>query len=202
MIIKRSFVKFVLFLFFLIIILNIISAISGFYKSWIGYVLILFLIFLAILFINKKKPYAGSILIFIFVLAVIGILIFTVLGANLFFVVNKDKSINARVTRVISGNSFEIEGNRTIRLICVKIPEEGDKGYKDSKIFLNDLILGREVRLEKDEINNDEDGRLLRYVYVNIEGSDIFVNKEIVKNKFGEVLNSGNNTKRCNEIAD
>lgn len=57
------------------------------------------------------------------------------------------------------------------------------------------------MRLEKDVINKDEYGRLLRYVYVNISVEEIFVNKELFKQGYGTIFRYGNDTSRCGEIA-
>jgi len=128
------------------------------------------------------------------------------------------------VSEVIDGDTFKLSSGETVRLICVDAPEKNTKGYEEAKKFLSDLILNKEVRLEKDVSEKDSYGRLLRYVYLDIpilgcsfepsnpnELSDetciglgtneIFVNKEIVKNNHGVLFSFGNDTKRCSEIA-
>jgi len=101
-----------------------------------------------------------------------------------------------KVTRVIDGDTFELETGEKVRLICIDTPETGNSGAEEAKEFLESLVLGKSVKLEKDVSETDQYGRLLRYVYVN----DIFVNKEIVQKGYGTVFRYGNDTSRCDEI--
>lgn len=109
------------------------------------------------------------------------------------------------VTKIIDGDTFEISSGETVRLICIDTPEQNQKGYDESKSFLSQLILNKQIRLEKDVSNTDSYGRLLRYVYVNSSSEssnkEIFINKELVKNGYATLFPYGNDTKRCNEIA-
>ncbi len=105
-------------------------------------------------------------------------------------------------TRVIDGDTFVLQNGEIIRLICVDTPEENQEGYTSAKLFLESLVLDREVRLEADIDDKDSYGRLLRYVYVNQSGTEVFVNQEIVKYGFGKVFPYGNNTRLCDTIAN
>ena len=51
------------------------------------------------------------------------------------------------VSRVIDGDTFELCSGETARLLCVDTPEKGEEGYEEAKVFLEDLILYKEVRL-------------------------------------------------------
>lgn len=95
-----------------------------------------------------------------------------------------------KVTKVISGNTIELLSGEIIRLIGINAPESGEKCYLESKETLKDLVLDKEVILEKDIENKDGYGRLLRYVYVN----DTFVNFEIVRLGFAHKYDYGSNT--------
>jgi len=97
------------------------------------------------------------------------------------------------VVKVIDGDTFQIASGETVRLTCVDTPETGTEGADDATNFLFSLIYNQEVRLESDKDDKDAYGRLLRYVYVNYNGEEIFVNKEII-------FPYGNNTARCEEI--
>ena len=90
--------------------------------------------------------------------------------------------------------------NTTVRLICIDAPEKGKTGYDESKNFLSGMILDKEVRLERDISEEDEYGRLLRYVWVNISGVEIFVNQQLVQEGYAKVWRYGNDTGRCGEI--
>lgn len=87
------------------------------------------------------------------------------------------------VTRVIDGDTIEIEGGQKVRYIGIDTPEtvdpnepEGCVGKKASDKN-KELVEGKKVRLEKDVSETDKYGRLLRYVYIG----DIFVNEYLVK---------------------
>jgi endonuclease YncB( thermonuclease family) len=105
-----------------------------------------------------------------------------------------------KVSRVIDGDTFELEGGEKVRLICIDTPETGENGYEEAKNFLIGLIENKTIILEKDVSDKDAYGRLLRYVYLNESGEGLFVNKEIVRAGFGEVWAYGNDTAKCGEI--
>ncbi|MEK6927908.1 MAG: thermonuclease family protein [Nanoarchaeota archaeon] len=100
------------------------------------------------------------------------------------------------VVRVIDGDTFVLRDNSTVRLICVDAPELHSQGGEEAKVFLESLILNKEVRLERDVSDKDEYERLLRYVYLG----DVFVNEELVKSGNADVWRYGNDTARCDEI--
>ena len=104
------------------------------------------------------------------------------------------------VVNVTDGDTFEIATEEQVRIICVDTPEKGEESYQEAKDFLSSLILGENIRLEADVEDKDSYGRLLRYVYVNISGKEVFVNKEIVQRGYGSLFPYGNNTEKCNEI--
>jgi len=95
---------------------------------------------------------------------------------------NKDDA-NVLVTRVIDGDTIELENGKRVRYIGVNTPEIADV-RKNIHCFSKEasgknieLVLNKRVRLEKDVSETDKYGRLLRYVYVD----DIFVNDFLVR---------------------
>ncbi|MEX1997247.1 MAG: thermonuclease family protein [Candidatus Andersenbacteria bacterium] len=78
----------------------------------------------------------------------------------------------AKVVRVIDGDTFEIEGGQTIRIITTDTPETVHPSQpvecmgKEASAKTKELIEGKTVRLEKDVSETDRYGRLLRYVYL------------------------------------
>ncbi len=98
----------------------------------------------------------------------------------------------ARVTRVIDGDTIELEGGQKVRYIGIDTPETkkprtpvqcfGQEAYTKNK----ELVEGHEVMLERDVSETDRYGRLLRYVYLpkenkNASGEAIFVNDYLVR---------------------
>ncbi|MFZ5365730.1 MAG: thermonuclease family protein [Patescibacteria group bacterium] len=95
-----------------------------------------------------------------------------------------------KVTRVIDGDTIEIEGGERVRYLGIDTPETVDPrkpvqcfGVEASRKN-KELVEGKNVRLEKDISDKDKYGRLLRYVYVDPStgsGQVVFVNLELVK---------------------
>ena len=81
------------------------------------------------------------------------------------------------VTRVIDGDTIEIEGGYRVRYIGIDTPERDEPYYWEASGVNRNLVEGKEIRLEKDVENKDEYGRLLRYVWVD----DTMVNAELVR---------------------
>jgi len=91
------------------------------------------------------------------------------------------------VIRVIDGDTIKIETGESVRLIGIDTPEKNECYYAEAKKYLENLILNKTVRLEKDILKKDKYDRLLRYVILpDTENSiqDIIVNQEIVKNGY------------------
>ena len=99
---------------------------------------------------------------------------------------NKSEANTIKVTRVIDGDTIEIEGGERVRYIGIDTPETVDP-RKPVQCFgveasnkNKELVEGKTVRLEKDITDRDKYNRLLRYVYVG----DTFINLELVKQGF------------------
>lgn len=87
------------------------------------------------------------------------------------------------VTRVIDGDTIEIEGGQKVRYIGIDTPETVDPRTsvqcygKEAAAKNRELVEGKKVRLEKDITDKDKYNRLLRYVFVG----EIFVNRYLVE---------------------
>lgn len=88
-----------------------------------------------------------------------------------------------RVTEVIDGDTFRTQTGSTVRLLGINAPEMNDPGGDIAKNILTLLIMDKDVRLEGDMTDQDDYGRLLRYVYVG----DDFVNAEMVRMGYAEL---------------
>jgi micrococcal nuclease len=142
------------------------------------------------------------------------VLILVILSIDLTFCNSRDNPEAAdtfyKVVKVVDGDTFWIDDGtqkgKKIRLIGVDAPETRRTSRKDvgfygqeSKKYLTNLILNREVRLEYDVDRKDRYGRTLAYVYLK-DGT--FVNAEIVKRGFGMVMTVPPNVKFAETFLD
>jgi len=116
------------------------------------------------------------------------------------------------VTRVIDGDTIELETKERIRLIGIDTPEvwESDKLYRDIKRtkkdkatiiemgkaasrFTKSLVDGKRVRLEFDVEKKDHYGRLLAYVYLVEDGR--MVNAELLREGYAQIYTFPPNVK-------
>jgi len=88
------------------------------------------------------------------------------------------------VTRIIDGDTIELENGEKVRYIGVDTPEKsGNECFNKEATAINrELVEGKKVTLIKDVSERDRYGRLLRYVYVD----DLFVNLELVQQGFAQ----------------
>lgn len=91
-----------------------------------------------------------------------------------------------KVTRVIDGDTIEIESGQKVRYIGIDTPETVDprtlpQCFGSQAAAKNrELVEGKNVSLEKDVSETDKYGRLLRYVFID----GLFVNEYLVKEGF------------------
>ena len=109
-----------------------------------------------------------------------------------------------RVLDVIDGDTIIIDHPKVerVRYLGINTPEKlnddspGDPFSLESTLFNEDLVLGKDVKLETDEEKYDPYGRLLAYVFVNGK----LVNEELVRNGLARVFFIGPNRKYENRI--
>lgn len=99
------------------------------------------------------------------------------------------------VTKVIDGDTIEIEGGQRVRYLGVDTPETVDPRKsvecfgKEAKNKNKELVEGKRVILEKDITDMDKYGRLLRYIYLPLaDGTKLFVNDYLIREGFAKVL--------------
>jgi len=75
--------------------------------------------------------------------------------------------IERNVTRVIDGDTLDVEGTLRIRLVLVNAPELNASGGPESKDYLTSLCLGSKALVDEDDlqIGDDPYGRVLAVVY-------------------------------------
>lgn len=79
---------------------------------------------------------------------------------------------NKIVTKIIDGDTIIVEGEN-VRLLGIDTDESGYPCYKIAKERLEELILNKEVRLEKDQTDKDQYKRYLRYIFLNDENINL-----------------------------
>lgn len=106
---------------------------------------------------------------------------------------------SAEVTGVVDGDTIKVRRAgqtiiETIRYIGMDTPEtvhptRGVQPFgKEASDFNKTLVIGKQVRLEKDVSETDRFGRLLRYVWVtDAQGVDMMVNAELVRQGLAKV---------------
>jgi endonuclease YncB( thermonuclease family) len=92
------------------------------------------------------------------------------------------------VIRVVDGDTIELRGGETVRLLGIDTPETGEAFYYDAKRFLYSLVCYKTVRLEIDQQVYDMYYRLLAHVYVETEAGWVLANAEVVRAGLADLL--------------
>jgi len=82
----------------------------------------------------------------------------------------------ALVTSVIDGDTVELADGRRVRYLGIDTPESGEYYAEEATARNKELVEGKTVELQRGDRDQDEYGRLLRYVYVD----GVFVNAELI----------------------
>ncbi len=104
----------------------------------------------------------------------------------------------AVVVRVIDGDTVELSTGARVRYIGINTPETVDPRKsvecfgKESSAYNKQLVLGQEVRLEKDVSDTDRYHRLLRYVYLE-DGT--FLNLKLIEDGYADAATYPPDTK-------
>ncbi|HOW37267.1 MAG TPA: thermonuclease family protein [Candidatus Pacearchaeota archaeon] len=94
----------------------------------------------------------------------------------------------ALVTRVIDGDTLELEDGERVRLLGINTPEKGEAYYNEAKELLENLTLNKTVRVEFGKKKYDLYDRTLAYIFVeNTPEQDVFVNVKIVEQGFANL---------------
>lgn len=85
-------------------------------------------------------------------------------------------STTTTVRTVIDGDTLVIADGTFVRLIGIDTPERDEFYYETAKTALTTMVEDQVITLVRDTTDQDQYGRLLRYVYVD----ETFVNLELV----------------------
>jgi len=92
----------------------------------------------------------------------------------------KQKREKGFVTKIIDGDTIVVNGEH-IRLLGIDTDERGEPCYKEAKDILGELILNKEIEMEKDFTDRDQYDRLLRYIFIINESIEININLLLVE---------------------
>lgn len=121
----------------------------------------------------------------------------SITGSAVEEVVIKEGPFN--VTNIVDGDTIDLKNFGRVRLSGINTPETGECHYNEARDKLEELVLGKEVFLEKDKGDIDKYGRKLRYVYLN----DLMVNKLLVEQGYAKVYDKyEEDTKRYDELKE
>ncbi len=84
----------------------------------------------------------------------------------------------ALVTKIIDGDTIIVEGGFNVRLLGIDSDEKGYPCYGEASKRIEELILNKKVRLEKDITDVDQYQRCLRYVFLGSQNVGLELVKE------------------------
>ena len=117
---------------------------------------------------------------------ILGLLLAASLGFNFYFLREKEAPFQDketfRVEEVLDGDSFIIPLDQTIRLANIDAPSLEFCFGREAKEALEEMILGKNVRIEK--VGKDNYNRLLALVYLD----DQFVNEILLTNGWAKYV--------------
>jgi len=91
-------------------------------------------------------------------------------------------------TRIVDGDTIELRGGETVRLLGIDTPELGEPYADEAKWYLYELVAHKPLLLELDEEERDIYNRLLAHVYVETEDGWVLVNAELVRAGLAKLL--------------
>lgn len=109
-----------------------------------------------------------------------------------------DVSEYATVTRIIDGDTVEIDGNESVRLLGINTPERGEKYYEEAKEFLDEEIFNKTIKLGFTNDRYDKYGRVLAYIFLENEN----INVKIVENGYANYYFYSGRDRYSDELED
>jgi micrococcal nuclease len=113
-----------------------------------------------------------NLLIFVLIIILLGVLSYfsAKFSGNIINSADSEeyKTEKVYVTKVIDGDTIELEGKIKVRLLGINTPEKKNPYYNEAKNYLK-RIENKTVFIMRDDVDKDRYNRLLRYVYYNDE---------------------------------
>ena len=104
--------------------------------------------------------------------------------------------LTAVVDWVVDGDTFNVTSGETIRLADIDTPEYGETGYSEAKNFLLNLIEGKTVYIDIDDVSRTDSGgeRIVCVVYVEYNFTHYEnVNKALLVESYAVLFDHSNN---------
>ena len=122
----------------------------------------------------KPKRVLG---IFLIILGIFNLMIFSFIALPKDYFSFQKEDRTGFVSKVIDGDTVVINGE-TVRLLGIDTDEKGSPCFTAAKNRIGELILNKEVILEKGKDDRDVYGRLLRYIFLDNKNIDLQMIKE------------------------
>lgn len=88
----------------------------------------------------------------------------------------------AKVKRVIDGDTIELDKGQIVRLVGVNAPDNGQPYDDEATDFVKKMVEGKKIKLEYDVYKSDRFGRILAYIEINNKNLSIeLVRKGLAK---------------------
>lgn len=100
------------------------------------------------------------------------------------------------VTRIIDGDTIELEDGTRVRLLGIDTPESGQCASGEATATTSELVLNKNVKLETDVQLKDRYGRLLAHIFID----GVHVNEELVKAGWATTLTIPPNVKYVDKL--
>jgi micrococcal nuclease len=108
------------------------------------------------------------------------------------------KNKQAQVTRIIDGDTIELENGTKIRYIGINTPEKDRCFGTEATKHNSELVEGKTIQYETDVQTLDRYGRTLAYVWVG----DIFINDQLVLDGYAEAATYPPNIKHVTRFTE
>jgi len=104
------------------------------------------------------------------------------------------------VERVIDGDSIVLEGGDRVRILGIQTPEKKEEGFQEGKDYAEKYLMGKKIKLIRDETINNTDwyGRLLRYIEIEEGNYSEMIIQECLATPYGK----HNNKAKFQDIFD
>lgn len=99
----------------------------------------------------------------------------------------------ATVDHVVDGDTIGLQGGEKVRLVGINTPEihpQEEPGGREAKEFTESLCPpGTEIGLDVDDLDSeDRYGRTIAVVYIDVDGSWVNLNAELLRRGYAEIM--------------